>query len=219
MSYNALRKELTAKNVRLIAVSKTKLVEQIIALYDQGQLDFGENRVQELVDKQEILPKDIRWHMIGHLQTNKIKYILPFIYMIHSVDRMDLYKVIEREAVKAQKKIKILLQFYIAQEETKFGLTESESLDLLTHHFSKKCPLIEICGVMGMASFTDNENQIRDEFRRLKQIFEFLKNRWFLEDDNFKEISMGMSGDYKIAIEEGSTMVRIGSLLFGERNY
>jgi len=219
MTYTTLCKQLTDRNVGLIAVSKTKPVQQIATLYGLGQRDFGENRVQELTEKYEKLPDDIRWHMIGHLQTNKVKYILPFIYMIHSVDRMDLYKTIEREAVKAQKNIKILLQFYIAKEETKFGLSESEGEDLMTYHFDHKCPYIEICGVMGMASFTDNQNQIRGEFQKLKQIFETIKFRWFSEDEHFKELSMGMSGDYMIAIEEGSTIVRIGSLLFGDRNH
>jgi pyridoxal phosphate enzyme (YggS family) len=219
MMYTALCKQLTDRNVRLIAVSKTKPAEQIAALYALGQRDFGENRVQELTEKYEKLPKDIRWHMIGHLQTNKVKYILPFVYMIHSVDRLDLYKTIEREALKAQKKIKILLQFYIAREETKYGLSESEAQELLAYHFAGNNPYIEICGVMGMATFTENETQVRMEFRNLKEIFEALRSDWFSGDDNFSEISMGMSGDYRIAVEEGSTMVRIGSLLFGERNH
>lgn len=207
--------ELEKERVALVAVSKTKPVEAILELYKEGQRIFGENRVQELAIKHEELPKDIDWHCIGHLQRNKVKQIAPFVSMIHSVDNENLLKEIDKQAEKFERKIPVLLQFHIAEEASKFGLNLEESKLLL----SKKVdyPNVQFCGVMGMATFTDDLEKVRTEFKNLKSIFEDLKNSFFADDSDFKEISMGMSGDYKIAIEEGSTMVRIGSLIFGNR--
>lgn len=203
---------------RLVAVSKTKTPEQILDLYHKGQRIFGENRVQELVPKYEELPGDIEWHAIGHLQTNKVKYIAPFIACIHSVDSLKILKEINKQAKKADRTIDCLLQFHIAEEDTKFGLNQEEATEMLDSPEYKKLKNVRITGVMGMATFTDDEVQVRREFRSLKNIFDQLKARFFSGDDHFREISMGMSGDYKIAVEEGSTMVRIGTLLFGERS-
>lgn len=203
---------------RLVAVSKTKTPEQILELYHKGQRIFGENRVQELVPKYEELPGDIEWHAIGHLQTNKVKYIAPFIACIHSVDSLKILKEINKQAKKADRTIDCLLQFHIAEEDTKFGLNQEEATEMLDSPEYKKLKNVRITGVMGMATFTDDEVQVRREFRSLKNIFDQLKARFFSGDDHFREISMGMSGDYKIAVEEGSTMVRIGTLLFGERS-
>jgi len=186
-------------------------------LYAQGQRIFGENRVQELVEKYEALPKDIEWHLIGHLQTNKVKYIAPFVRMIHSVDSLKLLKEINKQAAKHERTIDCLLQMHIANEATKFGMNESEVIDLLNDTAFKNMQNIRITGVMGMATFTDDKSQVRNEFRQLKYIFNQLKRNFFMDNETFREISMGMSGDYQIAIAEGSTMVRIGSLLFGAR--
>ena len=205
-------------NVKLIAVSKTKPTETILEAYQSGHRLFGENKVQELVDKYEALPKEIEWHMIGHMQSNKVKYIAPFVALIHGVDSFKLLKVINKEGEKNKRKINCLLQFHIAKEETKFGLDLSEAKDFLESVDFKELNYVSICGVMGMATYTQNEDQIRNEFKELVHIFNQLKSNYFSKD-NFREISMGMSGDYKIAMEEGATMVRIGSLLFGERNY
>ena len=207
----------SAHSVTLVAVSKTKPAEDIMKLYQSGQRIFGENKVQEMVSKYEVLPKDIQWHQIGHLQKNKVKYIAPFVAMIHAVDSFELLKVINKEAAKNSRTIDVLLQFHIATEETKFGLNKDEAVQLLTVLEKEPLPNVRICGVMGMASFTEDTNLIRSEFRSLKEIFTYLKSRFFMENPFFKEISMGMSGDYKIAIEEGSTMVRIGSAIFGGR--
>lgn len=198
----------------LIAVSKTKPVEDIKVLYDLGQRDFGENYVQELVDKQTQLPQDIRWHFIGHLQSNKVKYIAPFIHLIHGVDSFSLLKEINKQAAKHNRIIDCLLQMYIAQEETKFGLDEKELKEVIEK--SAELTHIQIKGLMGMASFSEDTNLIRKEFQQLKRIFNSLP-----QTSNIKPqtLSMGMSSDYSIAIEEGSNMVRIGSLLFGERHY
>ena len=212
----AIRKEIPA-SVTLVAVSKTKPKEDILEAYEAGQRVFGENRVPELADKSEQLPKHIEWHMIGHLQRNKVKYIAPFVSLIHAVDSLRLLAEINKEAEKNNRTIKALLQFHIAQEETKFGLDLEEARQLLRSEEYLAMEHAEIVGVMGMATFTDNEKQVRDEFRTLKSIFETLKSEFFLNNDSFKEISMGMSGDYQIAIEEGSTMVRIGSSIFGSR--
>ena len=201
----------------LVAVSKTKPAEDIMKLYQSGQRIFGENKVQEMVSKYEVLPNDIQWHQIGHLQKNKVKYIAPFVAMIHAVDSFELLEVINKEAVKNSRTIDVLLQFHIATEETKFGLNKDEAVQLLTVLEKEPLPNVRICGVMGMASFTEDTNLIRSEFRSLNEIFTSLKNQFFVENPFFKEISMGMSGDYKIAIEEGSTMVRIGSAIFGGR--
>jgi len=205
--------------VKLVAVSKTKPVVDILEAYHAGQKAFGENKVQELVQKFEALPKDIDWHFIGHPQTNKIKFIAPFVHLIHGVDSLKLLKVIDAEAKKNSRKINCLLQFHIANESTKFGLNTEEAEEILNNASFRQLKNIEIAGVMGMATFTDDEEQIRSEFRTLKSIFETLKNRHFKDNKNFNVISMGMSDDYPIAIEEGSTMVRIGSKIFGERNY
>lgn len=204
---------------KLIAVSKTKPIDDIIALYNQGQRRFGENKVQELVDKYEALPKDIEWHLIGHLQTNKVKYVAPFVSMIHAVDSLKLLFEIEKQAEKCNCKIDILLQMHIAQEETKFGLDTKELIEILEYYTSNSTQLshVRIVGLMGMATNTDDENQIRKEFQDLKNKFLYAKQSYLVGDSNFTELSMGMSSDYLIAKEEGSTMVRIGSKLFGSR--
>lgn len=207
------------ENVKLIAVSKTKPVETILEAYQSGHKIFGENKVQDLASKYEQLPKDIEWHMIGHMQSNKVKYIAPFVSLIHGVDSFKLLKVINKEGEKNKRKIDCLLQFHIATEETKFGLDLIEASKFLTTEEFGNLEYVNICGVMGMATFTENEDTIRTEFKELVHIFNELKNIIFANNDSFKEISMGMSGDYKIAIQEGATMVRIGSLLFGARNY
>lgn len=206
-------------NVRLVAVSKTKPVEDILAAYIVGQRIFGENKIQEMVKKQELLPKDIEWHFIGHPQTNKIRFIAPFVSLIHGVDSMKLLKVIDSEAKKSNREIACLLQFHIATEETKFGFSPEEAIEMLESAEFKGLENISVCGVMGMATFTDDLNRIRNEFRSLKTIFDSLKMKYFQNRPEFCEISMGMSDDYRIAVEEGSTIVRIGSKIFGERNY
>lgn len=203
--------------VRLIAVSKTKPVEILLDAYNAGQRIFGENKVQELVSKHEQLPKDIEWHLIGHLQTNKVKYVAPFVSMIHSVDSLKLLREINKQAEKSNRIISCLLQFHIAVEETKFGLNISEANELLQSEEFKQMKNVSITGIMGMATFTENIEQVRKEFKRLKTIFDGLKKDYFQTNTSFKEISMGMSGDYQIAIEEGATLIRVGSLLFGER--
>ena len=213
-----LLKELSKTQTNLIAVSKTKPVEKILSVYQEGQRIFGENRVQELVDKVDKLPADIEWHMIGHLQSNKVKYIAPFVKMIHSVESLKLLKEINKQAKRSDRTIQVLLQFKIAEEFTKYGLSLQEAGEILESETYQAMKNIRICGVMGMATFTNDEFQVRSEFKTLKSIFDNLKENYFQNDPNFKEISMGMSGDYKIAIEEGSTMVRIGSLIFGARN-
>jgi pyridoxal phosphate enzyme (YggS family) len=206
-------------NVTLIAVSKTKPVSDLQEAYDAGQRIFGENKALEMRDKHQVLPDDIQWHFIGHLQTNKIKYIAPFVTLIHAIDSLSLLEAVNKEAAKNNRVIDCLLQFYIAQEETKFGLNIEEAEALLQSENFKKMNNINICGVMGMATFTDDTSQIRNEFKTLKNIFELLKGKYFSDNDSFKEISMGMSDDYPIAIEEGATMVRVGSKIFGARNY
>jgi len=211
-----IKKKIPAK-VQLIAVSKTKPASAIEAAYECGQRIFGENKVQELCDKFEKLPKDIAWHMIGHLQSNKVKYMAGFVSLIHGVDSLSLLKEIDKQANKNQRIQDVLLQCYIATEETKFGLSEEELIVLLKSDDFKKLKSISVKGLMGMASFTSDENQIRKEFKSLKLLFDKIKSEFFSNDSSFKEISMGMSGDYKIAIEEGSTMVRIGSSIFGSR--
>jgi pyridoxal phosphate enzyme (YggS family) len=211
-NYNSIRAEL-GDRVVLVAVSKTKPIEDIKALYDQGQRDFGENYVQELVDKQPQLPADIRWHYIGHLQSNKVKYIVGFVHLIHGVDSFKLLKEINKQAQKQNRVINCLLQVYIAQEETKFGLDEPELNALLDELNKNPLQNIAINGLMGMASFTEDHNKVRSEFKELKRLYEKLKAKL----PQASILSMGMSADYKIAVEEGSTLVRIGSLLFGER--
>jgi pyridoxal phosphate enzyme (YggS family) len=205
--------------VKLVAVSKTKPNEDILKAYNVGHKIFGENKVQDLVQKYEQLPKDIEWHFIGHPQTNKVKYIAPFIHLIHGVDSIKLLKVINKEAKKNDREIKVLLQFHIAQEQTKFGLTLKEAKDILESEDFRSCKNIIVSGLMGMATYTDDEQQIRNEFKLLKEVFNTLKNEYFSEVKSFNEISMGMSDDYPIAINEGSTLIRVGSKIFGKRNY
>jgi PLP dependent protein len=205
-------------NCRLIAVSKTQPVEKIIALYETGHRLFGENKVQELVSKYEQLPKDIEWHMIGHLQSNKVKYIAPFVSMIHGVDSLKLLQEIERQGLKVQRKIPCLLQVFIAKEETKFGFSPDEVRELFESGKLDTLSNVQIEGLMGMATFTADNNQIRAEFRSLRLLFDELKSRDLPQHIRMKELSMGMSGDFEIAIEEGSTLVRIGTAIFGERN-
>ncbi|MES2554755.1 MAG: YggS family pyridoxal phosphate-dependent enzyme [Bacteroidota bacterium] len=204
-------------DVQLIAVSKTKPVSLIQEVYQAGQRAFGENKVQEMVDKYEQLPKDIQWHLIGHLQTNKVKYIAPFVHLIHAVDSLKLLQEIDKQAAKCNRVIPCLLQFHVATEETKFGLDFSEAEEILQSREFIEMQHVKIVGLMGMASFTDNEEQVRDEFRNLNNYFQIIKSHYFKFNPDFKHLSMGMSGDYKLAIEEGSTMVRIGSTLFGSR--
>lgn len=205
--------------VKLVAVSKTKPVEMLMEAYRHGQRAFGENKVQEMVAKYEAMPKDIEWHFIGHLQTNKIKYMASFVHLIHGVDSFKLLKAIDDEARKVGRIIPCLLQFHIAEEETKFGLSPNEALEMLDSEEYRALNHISLSGVMGMATFTDDETQIRKEFATLKSYFDQLKTDYFSGNPQFREISMGMSGDYLIAVEEGSTIVRIGSTIFGERNY
>jgi len=220
--YYEIVKELGLTNTTLVAVSKTKPVSDIKEMYELGQRDFGENYVQELVDKQSQLPTDIRWHFIGHLQSNKVKYIVPFISLIQGVDSIKLLNEVNKQGIKNNRIIDCLLQVHIAQEETKFGMDENELNDAINK--SAQMANVRICGLMGMASFTDDMNKVRNEFHYLKSLFDKYTQ---LPTSNLKPqtinlklqtLSFGMSSDYKIAIEEGSTMVRIGSLLFGERN-
>ncbi|QRR00952.1 YggS family pyridoxal phosphate-dependent enzyme [Dyadobacter sandarakinus] len=201
---------------RLVAVTKTKPVEMLLEAYQAGSTIFGENKVQEMAAKQEVLPKDIEWHMIGHLQTNKVKYMAPFVSLVHSVDSLKLLKEIHKEGLKNNRVIDCLLQIFIASEETKFGLSADEAQEILTSADLAQLPHVRIAGLMGMASNTDQEDQIRQEFRGLKQLFEAFRQ---YENDQvqMRELSMGMSGDFQIAMEEGSTLVRVGSAIFGSR--
>ncbi|MFV0140963.1 YggS family pyridoxal phosphate-dependent enzyme [Empedobacter falsenii] len=201
-------------HVTLVAVSKTKPVEDLQEAYAAGMRDFGENKIKEMCDKYEVLPKDIRWHMIGHVQTNKVKYMAPFVHLIHGVDSLKLLKEIHKQADKNNRIIDVLLQQFIADEETKFGLDQKEIRQIMQEEI-QHLPNVRVVGLMGMATFTEDKNQIREEFFSLKSNFDFLKNNF----ENITILSMGMSGDYQIAIEEGSTMVRIGSSIFGHRNY
>ncbi|MBS1579331.1 MAG: YggS family pyridoxal phosphate-dependent enzyme [Bacteroidetes bacterium] len=211
-TYHSIIQELKQSNTTLVAVSKTKPVADILELYNLNQRDFGENYVQELIEKEAQLPKDIRWHFIGHLQSNKVKYIAAFVHLIHGVDSLNLLKEINKQAAKNSRIINCLLQIHIAQEETKFGFNESELLQLNQLEQFKN---VNICGLMGMASFTDDMQKVKSEFAYLKS----LQNKFIIQHPSFNILSMGMSSDYKIAIKEGSTMVRIGSLLFGDRTY
>ena len=204
---------------RLIAVSKTKPIEDIQEAYNAGQRVFGENKALEMRDKHEALPKDIEWHFIGHLQTNKIKYIIPYVSLIHSIDSLNLLKEVNKEATKKGRKVDCLLQFHIAQEDTKFGLSYEEAEQLLSSTEYKQMENIRIVGVMGMATFTDNNTQVSAEFGSLRTIFDRLKKEYFSAEESFCELSMGMSDDYHLAIEQGSTLVRVGSAIFGKRNY
>jgi hypothetical protein len=218
--YYKILDELKPAKVQLLAVSKTRTPEEIQNLYDLGQRDFGENYVQELVDKQAALPADIRWHFIGHLQSNKVKYLTPFIYMIQGVDSQKLLLEIDKQAKKNQRVMLCLLQVHIALEETKFGFNEKELMELVDlipkYRQANQLNQVHIAGLMGMASLTDNKTQIRNEFICLKSLFDRVKSA--MPEDPVHTLSMGMSSDYTIAIEEGSTMIRIGTALFGERN-
>ena len=212
--FEKISHEIMNTGARLVAVTKTQPADKIKELYDKGQRHFGENRVQEWMQKYEILPKDIAWHLIGSLQTNKVKYLIPHVYMIHSVDSARLLNEINSQASKYNCTVNCLLQFYIAQEETKHGFSLHEVTELFKNEPPTRFSNINFCGVMGMASFTDNKDQVRSEFSHLHSIFDTLKSTHFPENDTFKEISMGMSGDYPIAIQEGATLIRVGSLLF-----
>jgi pyridoxal phosphate enzyme (YggS family) len=208
--YLEIMEELKNRKAVLVAVSKTKPVEDILALYELGHRDFGENYVQELFEKQAILPKDIRWHFIGHLQTNKVKAIVPLVHLVHGVDSYKLLNEINKQGQKINKCINVLLQIHIAREETKFGLDESEVKEILNNDLSG-LPFVSVKGFMGMASFTEDMRQVQNEFHDLKILYD--------QYPQMQTLSMGMSGDYKLALQEGSTMVRVGSLIFGERNY
>lgn len=206
-------------NCTLVAVSKTKPEEDIKQAYDAGHLDFGENKAQELTAKYEVLPKDIRWHMIGHMQSNKVKYIAPFVHLIHSVDSAKLLKEVNKQGRKANRKIACLLQLHIAEEESKFGLSEEELFEILNGEALGNYEHVQINGLMGMATFTEDMGQVRKEFKTLKRIFDRVKNEIDRPNVEMEILSMGMSGDFEVAIEEGSNMIRVGSKIFGERNY
>lgn len=210
--------ELKGTKAKLIAVSKTKPNETILEAYNIGWKRFGENKVQELVSKHDALPKDIEWHLIGTLQSNKVKYIAPFVYLIHAVDKEKLLKEINKRAEQNDRIINCLLQIHIADEDTKFGFTYEEAENLLQNNI-EQYKNVKILGLMGMATNTDNHTQVRQEFKALKTFFDKIKSELNTENIDFQELSMGMSGDYKIAIEEGSTMIRVGSAIFGARNY
>lgn len=214
----SIQEELAPYQAKLIAVSKTYPKEVLLEAYDCGQRAFGENRVQEIVDKAEALPKDIEWHFIGHLQTNKVKYIAPFVHLIHAVDSFKLLKEIDKRAAENERVIDVLLQFKIADEDTKYGYDAAEIFAMLEERSWKALDHLRIVGVMGMATYTDDQGQVAREFRQLHTYFERLKTTYFQEKPYFKEISMGMSGDYPLALSEGSTMVRIGSKIFGDRS-
>lgn len=220
-AWRSLLNEFTPKGITLIAVSKTKPVSDLQELYDLGQREFGENYVQELVDKQQALPADIHWHFIGHLQSNKVKYIAPFVHLIHTVDSFKLLSEINKQAAKCNRVIDVLLQMSIADEETKFGMDEKEIFEFLDYYAAQKGSHlnVRICGLMGMATNTDDEQQIRGEFSRIHNVFKHLACTSFAGMDYFSICSIGMSSDYKIAMAEGGNMVRIGSMLFGGRNY
>lgn len=212
---NCIRfRESVPNHVQLVAVSKTKPTQDILEAYEAGQRIFGENKIQEMTEKWEQLPKDIQWHMIGHVQTNKVKYMIPYVHLIHSVDRLKLLKEINRQAERIGRTINILLQVKIAEEDTKFGMPQDELINLLEHNALQDFPNVTVTGLMGMASFTADQDQITAEFFTLKQLFDR-----FAVSHNLTVLSIGMSGDYKLAIDQGSTMIRIGSSIFGSRNY
>ena len=215
----SLKKSFVNAECKLIAVSKTKPIEDLKKAYEAGIRDFGENKVQEIQAKQPEMPSDTRWHMIGHLQSNKVKYIAPYVHLIHGVDSFKLLKEINKQGKKINRAIPVLLQIHIAEEESKFGFDAQELEEMLASSEFSELTHVQIKGLMGMATFTEDENQIRKEFRSLKQLFETLKNKNLPSFVQLEELSMGMSGDYLIAQEEGSTMVRVGSAIFGARNY
>jgi hypothetical protein len=202
-------------DVTLVAVSKTKPVQDLLEAYNAGQRVFGENKIQEMESKWQEMPKDIQWHMIGHVQRNKVKYMAPFVNMVHAVDSLKLLKEINKEAEKNERIIYCLLQIKIAKEDSKFGMDEADAATLLSSEEIKKLQNVKVLGLMGMATFTEDEKQVSDEFQKLKKIYEKFK----IQNNEFRILSMGMSGDYKLAIENGSNMVRVGSAIFGERNY
>ncbi len=212
-----LQQELRPIGVELVAISKTKSVEDILEAYNAGQRVFGENQVQELLAKQESLPQDIAWHMVGHLQTNKVKYIAPFISLVHSVDSFKLLQEINKHAEKNNRIIDCLLQVFIAEETTKFGLDHVEVIEILENPALNILKNIRIRGLMGIATHTDNQKEIKEEFYELKTLFDGIKVSYFRKETTFDILSMGMSDDYKVAIGQGSTMVRLGSTLFGKR--
>ena len=222
MDIKAILDEIKAElpqTTRLVAVSKFHPASAIQEAYDAGQRIFGESKVQELEEKHDILPQDIEWHFIGHLQTNKVKYIAPYISMIHAVDSFKLLTEINKQAAKAGRVIPCLLEIHVAKEETKYGFTPDECIDMLNSENWKELTNVSICGIMGMATNTDDVNMIEQEFSTLASFFENLKSTVFRNDDSFRELSMGMSEDYHLAIKHGSTLVRIGSKIFGIRNY
>jgi PLP dependent protein len=206
------------QNICLVAISKTRSNDEIMQAYNAGARDFGENKVQEMVSKAKFLPPDIRWHLVGHLQSNKVKHISSFIHLIHSIDSLKLLADVNKEALKNKRIIHCLLQFFIASEETKYGLSLEEGTHILESDEFKSMQNICVTGVMGMASFTEDRLKVRNEFRELKKIFCHLKHDFFVNSASFKELSMGMSGDFQIAIEEGSTIIRLGTSIFGNRN-
>ncbi len=212
-------REHVPENVKIVAVSKFHTTDEIKEAYDDGQLLFGESRVQELEEKYPLLPKDIEWHFVGSLQRNKVRFIAPFVSLIHSLDSERLMREIDKRAAANNRTIKCLLQLHVAEEETKSGFTPDECREFLAGGNWKKYPNVQLAGVMGMATFTDDTEQVHKEFRLIKSLFDEFKAKYFAEDDEFKEISMGMSGDYPIAIEEGATIIRVGTLIFGERQY
>lgn len=219
MDFKIFQEKIEATDTTLVAVSKTHGPQRIQNIYDLGQRDFGENKVQEMLEKKKVLPDDIRWHMIGHLQSNKVKYIVPFIHLIHSLDRISLAKEINRQARIAERDVSVLLQIKIAKEDSKFGINPNDIEQFMQSYLNKNYNNIRIRGVMGMATFTDDETQIRKEFELLERIFAQLKNQYFPADESFRIKSYGMSDDHELAIETGSNMVRVGSLIFGQRNY
>lgn len=207
------------EGVTLVAVSKTKPIEDIMQAYEEGQRVFGENKAQEMKEKQALLPKDIKWHMLGHLQENKVKYIVPFVSLIHSVDSLKILQAINKRAIICERVVDCLLEIDISHEETKFGLSKDELYSLLSSSEYEQMKNIRICGLMGIGSITDDRSKTREEFRGLKALFVEVKDKFFADKDYFCHVSMGMSGDYDIAIEQGSTIVRVGSKIFGERDY
>ena len=219
MIFQEIKEKISDSGATLVAVSKTHSPEEIRKIYDLGQRHFGENKVQELMDKIDDLPDDIKWHMIGHLQSNKVKYIAPFIHLIHSLDRISLAKEINKEGRKSERIIPTLLQIKIAKEDSKFGLDIDKIDAFMEKYLERKYEFIRISGVMGMATFTEDEGVIKKEFENLESVFSHLKEKYFVNDPEFIIKSYGMSSDYIIALETGSNMVRIGSLIFGERNY
>ena len=215
--FREILKKVHAHDAELVAVSKTKSAAEIMEVYEMGHRIFGENRALELRDRQPDLPDDIQWHMIGHLQRNKVKYVAPFVAFIHSVDSQRLLKEIDKQAARHDRVIPVLLQFHIAEESSKYGFSREEAGEMLSGDLIKKLDHVDIQGVMGMATLTEDRDQIRREFRELRAIYEDLKRKYFHGKESFRHISMGMSADYDIALEEGATLVRIGSLIFGPR--